>query len=168
MVSEFLCHNESVNMHSSSSPLSTTVSKVLDFAVVPGFSKIGFLIRKKLGGWSEISDFDLTGKTVVITGPTSGLGKAAAHQLAAMGADLILVGRSAEKLERTKSELVQAVETQKFHTVVADMGAGIALARRTLASGARPCSQNSSWPPGTSTRRISRRASTASGMLHKV
>jgi len=55
-------------------------------------------------------------------GPTSGLGNATAHQLAAMGADLILVGRSAEKLERTKNELVQSLETQKFHIVVADMG----------------------------------------------
>jgi NAD(P)-dependent dehydrogenase (short-subunit alcohol dehydrogenase family) len=39
-----------------------------------------------------------------------------------MGADLILVGRSTEKLERTKSELVRDSDTQKFHTVIADMG----------------------------------------------
>jgi NAD(P)-dependent dehydrogenase (short-subunit alcohol dehydrogenase family) len=39
-----------------------------------------------------------------------------------MGADLILVGRSAEKLERMKGELVRDSDTQKFHTVIADMG----------------------------------------------
>ena len=92
----------------------------LDALVVPGFSRIGYLVRA--GQFDPLDHNALRGKTVVITGPTSGLGRAAAHQLAAMGADLILVGRSAEKLERTKSELVQDSETQKFHTVIADMG----------------------------------------------
>ena len=92
----------------------------LDTLVVPGFSRIGYLVRA--GQFDPLGHNALAGKTVVITGPTSGLGSAAAHQLAAMGADLILVGRSAEKLERTKSELVRSSETQKFQIVVADMG----------------------------------------------
>jgi len=92
----------------------------LDALVVPGFSRIGYLVRA--GQFDPLDHNALRGKTVVITGPTSGLGRAAAHQLAAMGADLILVGRSAEKLVRTKSELVQDSETQKFQIVIADMG----------------------------------------------
>jgi NAD(P)-dependent dehydrogenase (short-subunit alcohol dehydrogenase family) len=92
----------------------------LDTLVVPGFSRIGYLLRA--GQFAPLDHNALRGKTVVITGPTSGLGKAAAHQLAAMGADLILVGRSAEKLELVKSELVRDSESQKFHTVIADMG----------------------------------------------
>ena len=92
----------------------------LDALVVPGFSRIGYLVRA--GQFAPLDHNALTGKTIVITGPTSGLGKAAAHQLAAMGADLILVGRSAEKLEHTMSELVRDSESQKFQTVIADMG----------------------------------------------
>ena len=92
----------------------------LDTLVVPGFSRIGYLVRSSQ--FEPLDHNSLTGKTVVITGPTSGLGRAAAHQLAAMGASLILVGRSAEKLERTKSELVRDSEAQTFHTVIADMG----------------------------------------------
>ena len=92
----------------------------LDALVVPGFSRIGYLVRA--GQFAPLDHNALTGKTIVITGPTSGLGQAAAHQLAAMGADLILVGRSAEKLERTMGELVRDSESQKFHTVIADMG----------------------------------------------
>jgi NAD(P)-dependent dehydrogenase (short-subunit alcohol dehydrogenase family) len=109
-------------MHSTSSPISTTVSKVLDFAVVPGFSKIGFLIRKKLGGWSEISDFDLTGKTVVITGPTSGLGAEVARLLAPTGAKLILVGRNPQKLAAMIAEIEPKCLAGKPEAVIAEMG----------------------------------------------
>lgn len=109
-------------MHSSSSPLSTTVSKVLDFTVVPGFSKIGYLVRKKLGGWSEISEFDLTGKTVVITGPTSGLGLEVVRLLAPTGVKLILVGRNPQKLATVIAEIEPKCAAGKPEAVIADMG----------------------------------------------
>ena len=98
------------------------MSKLLDLAVVPGFSKIGFLIRKKLGGWSEISDFDLTGKTVVITGPTSGLGAEVARLLAPTGAKLILVGRNPQKLAAMIAEIEPKCAAAKPEAVIADMG----------------------------------------------
>ena len=101
-------------------PLPKILDDALDALVVPGFSRIGYLVRA--GQFAPLDHNALTGKTIVITGPTSGLGKAAAQQLAAMGADLILVGRSAEKLERTKGELVRDSDTQKFHIVIADIG----------------------------------------------
>jgi NAD(P)-dependent dehydrogenase (short-subunit alcohol dehydrogenase family) len=40
---------------------------------------------------------DLTGKTIVITGASSGLGKAAAVELAARGAEIAVVGRNPER-----------------------------------------------------------------------
>ena len=98
------------------------MSKVLDFAVVPGFSKIGFLVRKKLGGWPEVSEFDLTGKTVVITGPTSGLGAEVVRLLAPTGAKLILVGRNPQKLAATISEIESKCVAGKPESVIADMG----------------------------------------------
>jgi NAD(P)-dependent dehydrogenase (short-subunit alcohol dehydrogenase family) len=48
---------------------------------------------------------DMTGKTVVVTGATSGLGKAAAHALTALGARVIVVSRSPEKVGATVAEL---------------------------------------------------------------
>ena len=42
---------------------------------------------------------DFTGKTVLITGASMGLGEGFAHGFAAAGADLVLTARSAELLE---------------------------------------------------------------------
>jgi len=48
---------------------------------------------------------DLSGKTALITGGTDGIGKGAALRMAALGARVILVGRSAEKGERALSDI---------------------------------------------------------------
>ncbi|WP_243788343.1 SDR family NAD(P)-dependent oxidoreductase [Saccharopolyspora gloriosae] len=48
---------------------------------------------------------DLTGKTVVITGASAGVGAAAARELAARGADVVPVGRSADKTRVVADEL---------------------------------------------------------------
>lgn len=45
------------------------------------------------------------GKTVIVTGGGSGLGRCTAHELKSLGARLALVGRTMEKLERVKEEL---------------------------------------------------------------
>lgn len=48
---------------------------------------------------------NVAGKIVVITGASSGIGKAAALQLAEAGAEVVLVARSVEKLEETQAEI---------------------------------------------------------------
>lgn len=47
----------------------------------------------------------MKGKTVLVTGATSGIGEGCARKFAAMGSNLILNGRNSEKLNQLKEEL---------------------------------------------------------------
>ena len=64
----------------------------------------------------------MTGRTVLITGPTSGLGRAATEALAALGARVVLVGRSPERLAALRDSLVREHGEDRFPVVTADMG----------------------------------------------
>jgi len=64
----------------------------------------------------------MAGRTVLVTGPTSGLGRAATEALAALGARVVLVGRSPERLGALRDSLVREHGEDRFPSVTADMG----------------------------------------------
>ena len=66
-------------------------------------------------------DMDLQDKTFVLTGATSGIGLAAARQLAERGAFLIGVGRSAERCARVESDLRSAFPGAQVEYCLADL-----------------------------------------------
>jgi citronellol/citronellal dehydrogenase len=47
------------------------------------------------------------GKTVIVTGGGSGIGRCTAHELASLGATVAILGRNPEKLERVKAEIAE-------------------------------------------------------------
>jgi dehydrogenase/reductase SDR family protein 12 len=98
------------------------ISNIFDATVVPGFSRVGYLLRAQLGNWSPVSDMDLAGRVVVITGPTSGLGAQTARMLAATGAQLVLVARNQEKCDATANELRNVFPQCNPVVVIAEMG----------------------------------------------
>ena len=65
--------------------------------------------------------WNLAGKTVLITGATSGLGRAAADSIAAAGAHVVVLGRSAERNESTAAELRAATGASVEH-IACDLG----------------------------------------------
>jgi NAD(P)-dependent dehydrogenase (short-subunit alcohol dehydrogenase family) len=52
-----------------------------------------------------LDDFNLNGKNILLTGASSGLGRAIAIECSSAGANIALVGRNIEGLELTKSQL---------------------------------------------------------------
>lgn len=94
----------------------------LDVTVVGSFTSLGIAARRGLHGWRDPAPGALAGRTVLLTGPTSGLGRRAADELAALGARIVLVGRSRERLEAVRDELASRHGEDRFPTVVADMG----------------------------------------------
>src|ERR1700678_3716686 len=45
------------------------------------------------------------GQTIIVTGGGSGIGRCTAHELAALGANVVIVGRNVEKLETVAAEI---------------------------------------------------------------
>jgi NAD(P)-dependent dehydrogenase (short-subunit alcohol dehydrogenase family) len=83
---------------------SSSWRNLLDRALLPGaaqFTAAGYRAARL----PPVID-RLEGRTVVITGATSGIGAAAAVALARLGARLVLVGREAAKLDATRAALI--------------------------------------------------------------
>ena len=57
----------------------------------------------------------MAGKVVVVTGGGSGIGRCTAHELAALGAHAVLLGRKAEKLQTVQAEIAQDGGAASFH-----------------------------------------------------
>lgn len=86
-----------------SSRIARFVDRALEATVVGSFTNIGSGVRSHLDHWDDPAS--LEGRIVVLTGATSGIGRAAATMLVNLGAELHVVGRSPEKVRTTVQEL---------------------------------------------------------------
>ena len=98
------------------------VDALLELTVIGSFSRVGPLVRRRLDGWTPAPVGALAGRTAVVTGPTSGLGRATAHELARLGARVVLVGRDRDRLEATAGELARDTGQDRYPVVVANLG----------------------------------------------
>lgn len=78
---------------------------------IAGFTNVGYRIHSR--SFEPTLD-DMTGKTVVVTGATGGLGLAASQTMSELGARLILVGRDEAKLRRASHKMSGEVRTKRF------------------------------------------------------
>ncbi|MEP6625150.1 MAG: SDR family NAD(P)-dependent oxidoreductase, partial [Acidimicrobiia bacterium] len=81
------------------------IDAALETLIVPSFTRIGLSTRRHLFSWRSLDSYDLSGRVVAITGATSGLGRAAAVQMAHDRATVIVLGRNRDKTERVAAEI---------------------------------------------------------------
>lgn len=102
--------------------LASGIDTALDRSVALGFSSIGPAVRRRLPTWPADPPPDaLRGRTVVVTGATSGLGLATAHGVLDLGARLVLVARNEEKAAGVRVDLAAAHPGAEIETVLADL-----------------------------------------------
>lgn len=97
------------------------IDATLEATVVPSFTKLGFLARCRVDDWDTTND-DLSGRVIVVTGATSGLGKCAAERLAGLGATVVVVGRSEDRNAATADELAETTGSNTVTHAACDTG----------------------------------------------
>jgi NAD(P)-dependent dehydrogenase (short-subunit alcohol dehydrogenase family) len=65
--------------------------------------------------------YNLSGKTIIVTGANSGIGKAAAVQLATLGANVVMACRSAERGARALEEVCRLSKSDRVELMLVDM-----------------------------------------------
>ncbi|MCB1575268.1 MAG: SDR family NAD(P)-dependent oxidoreductase, partial [Xanthomonadales bacterium] len=99
-------------------------------------------------------NLELTGKHALVCGASQGIGRAAAHELAALGTDVTLLARSADALEKAVAELPRIHGAQKHGYVATDMNDHTALRAQVEALASNGAVNilvnNTGGPPGGS------------------
>ena len=76
--------------------LTEAIDRAMDWTVAPGYGAPGYLLRRR--GWGpRVPGGSLEGRDVLVTGASSGIGEAAASQLAEAGARVHVLARNRER-----------------------------------------------------------------------
>lgn len=114
------------------SSVGRAVDGLLDVSVVGGFSRLGYAIRSRTRGWQDLDSTSFAGRTVVVTGATSGLGLATARILRSLDANVVLVGRQPSKLDDVVWKIQELPANGTLKSVVCDVSDLVAVRRASM------------------------------------
>lgn len=82
----------------------------LDRTMVAGYTKLGLKVRRSLPGWpADPKPGSLTGRHVLVTGASSGLGIGCVESLARLGATVHMIVRDVEKGEKVRARILTEI-----------------------------------------------------------
>ncbi len=97
------------------------IGRLLDHSVVFDFDRTGFRRHARTFDPADLA-LDLGGRRALVTGANAGLGRAAAEALLALGAEVHLLCRSAERGAAAREALARAGGGDRVHLTVVDLG----------------------------------------------
>lgn len=104
----------------------SVVDKALEGSIAGSFSAVGHHIRRTMAqdsdDWAPLPANCMEGKSVVLTGGTSGLGEVTTLALARLGAHVTMVARNAAKAERACERIDAAASTPRDSRGTASRG----------------------------------------------
>ena len=113
-------------------PAASVVDAALEVSIAGSFTVLGYQARRRMFGWAAPAEQSMAGRTVLVTGATSGLGRASAIALAEAGARVVVLGRDSQRTEAAADQIRQATGNPAVECVVADL-ADLGAVRRAAA-----------------------------------
>lgn len=101
--------------------LADVLDRALDLTVAPGYSRLGFALRRRAWPDRGATLPPMEGRTVLVTGATAGIGRAAAERFAALGARTVLLARDGGRAAAARAQIVAATGNPDVHVVPADL-----------------------------------------------
>ena len=101
--------------------LARVIDGILDVSIVGGFSRIGYEVRSRTRGWKDLDSSAFSGRTIAVTGATSGLGLATAKILRSLDANVVLIGRQPSKLDGVVGKIDEQPANGTVKSVVCDV-----------------------------------------------
>lgn len=85
------------------------------------FTKTGYEKASKKFVPGELEGAKLSGRSYMVTGANSGVGKEVSKYIASKGGTVYMVCRNPERAEKAKEEIVQETKSDSVHVLIADM-----------------------------------------------
>jgi dehydrogenase/reductase SDR family member 12 len=86
------------------------LDRALDWTVLPGYTSVGYRLRRR--EWNgDLPDGAMAGRSVLVTGATSGIGEAASERLVRLGARVHMVARDPERGAAARERVAERLAT---------------------------------------------------------